>query len=499
VYINTNIYIAVGQNKCYIDFYRNNEFQGAVQRNIFSEVCMKYTLVRNKAFQGGHSVKTGLKLTTMQILVIGFALVIIIGGILLSLPISNRDGQGIPFINGLFTATSATCVTGLVVYDTFTQFNGFGQTVILILIQIGGLGFMIVAIAFSMFLGRKIGLRERTVLAESVSALKIGGIVKLTKKALLLTGTLELIGAILLSTRFIPEFGFWQGLWCGIFHSISAFCNAGFDILGRIEPYTSLTAFSGDGVVIITIGALIVMGGLGFFVWDDITEKKWHFSKYHLHSKLMITCTLSLIAGGAVLFFFLEADHTFKDMGIGERVLASLFASITPRTAGYNSIPVAEMSEGGTFLSMVLMLIGAGPGSTGGGMKVTTVIVIVLGIITRARNKEDINVFNRRLEEGVLGRAATSAGIYMILIFAGTLILTTQGNNVTDSMYEVLSGIGTVGLTRGITPFLPVISRITIILLMYSGRVGSLAVAMAVAEKRNKAGLKHIQEKIIIG
>lgn len=452
-----------------------------------------------KAYQGGNPVKTGLKLTTMQILVIGFALVIMIGGALLSLPIANRDGQGIPFLNGLFTATSATCVTGLVVYDTFTQFNGFGQAIILILIQIGGLGFMIVAIAFSMFLGRKIGLRERTVLAESVSALKIGGIVRLTKKALLLTGTLEAIGAILLSTRFIPEFGFWQGLWCGVFHSISAFCNAGFDILGRIEPYTSLTTFSGDGVVIMTIGALIVMGGLGFFVWDDVTDKKWHFSKYHLHSKIMITGTLSLIVGGAILFFFLEADHTFKDMGLGERLLSSFFASVTPRTAGYNSVPIASMSESGTFLSMVLMLIGAGPGSTGGGMKVTTIVVILLGIISKARNNEDINVYNRRLEEGILGRAATSAGIYMILVFAGTMILTLQGNNVTNSLYEVLSGIGTVGLTRGITPLLPVISRITIILLMYSGRVGSLAVAMAVAEKRNKAGLKHIQEKIIIG
>jgi trk system potassium uptake protein TrkH len=444
-------------------------------------------------------VKSGLKLTTLQILVIGFALVIMIGGILLSLPISNRDGQGIPFIDGLFTATSATCVTGLVVYDTFSQFNAFGQAVILLLIQIGGLGFMIVAIAFSMFIGRRIGLRERTVLAESVSAFKIGGIVKLTKKALILTILCELAGAVLLSMRFIPQFGLWQGIWCGLFHAVSAFCNAGFDILGRIEPCTSLTNYSGDPLVNLTVMTLIVIGGLGFFVWDDVTAKKLHFSKYHLHSKIMISATGLLIVSGAIMFFFLEADHTFKDMGAGERVLSSLFASVTPRTAGFNTVPIGEMSEGGTFLTMTLMLIGAGPGSTGGGMKVTTVVVIILGIISRARNKEDLNIYSRRLEEGVLGRAATSAGIYLVLMFAGTLILSVQGFLVEDAMYEVLSSIGTVGLSRGVTSQLPVISRIAMMLLMYSGRVGSLAVAMAVAEKRNKSTLKHIQEKIIIG
>ncbi len=446
-------------------------------------------------------MRTHFRLSTMQVLVIGFALVIVIGGALLSLPFSNRDGQGIPFINGLFTATSATCVTGLIVYDTYTQFNLLGQAIILTLIQVGGLGFMFVAITFSLFLGSRISLRQRSILMESVSALKLGGIVRLTKKALIITLILEFLGAVILASRFIPQFGFWPGLWCGVFHSVSAFCNAGFDILGRIEPFISLTHFSGDAAVNITIALLIAIGGLGFFVWDDITVYKWHVKKYHLHSKIILTGTFVLIVGGALLFYFLEAGYTFKDMTTGERVLASFFASVTPRTAGYNTVPIAEMSEGGTFLSMLLMLIGAGPGSTGGGMKVSTVVVILLAVYARIRNREDINIYSRRLEDGALRTASTSAGIYLTLAVVGTFILCGQGFDVTSSMYEVLSGIGTVGLTRGITPSLPFLSKLTILLLMYAGRVGSLSVAAAMSVRRTKnpSALRHIPEKIIIG
>lgn len=446
-------------------------------------------------------MRTGLKLSTLQVLVIGFACLILVGGGLLSLPFTNRSGQGIPFINGLFTATSATCVTGLVVYDTYTQFNFLGQAIILLLIQIGGLGFMFVAIMFSMFFGRRIGLRQRSILMESVSALKIGGIVRLTKKAFVITVALELTGAVVLATRFVPEFGLWSGIWCGIFHSVSAFCNAGFDILGRIGPFSSLTHYINDAVVSMTIMVLVIIGGLGFFVWDDITEKKWHVTKYHLHSKIMISGTLVLIIGGAVLFYFLEADHTFKDMWTGERILQSFFSSVMPRTAGFNAVPISEMSEGGTFLSMVLMIIGAGPGSTGGGLKVTTVFVILLAIIARVRNKEALNVYGRRLEAGTLGVAATSAGVYLMLVVIGTFILCAQGFPVASSLFEVLSGISTVGLSTGITTDLPVISRMAIILLMYAGRVGSLSVAMAVSVKRAKShtSLKNITEKIIVG
>lgn len=450
---------------------------------------------------GGNGVRTHFKFSTMQVLVIGFALVIVIGGTLLSMPFSNRDGKAIPFINGLFTATSATCVTGLVVYDTYTQFNLLGQAIILLLIQIGGLGFMFVAITFSLLLGRRISLRQRSILMESVSALKIGGIVRLTKKALVITLILELTGAVILAARFVPRFGFWPGIWCGIFHSVSAFCNAGFDIIGRIAPFSSLVPFASDATVNITIGLLIAIGGLGFFVWDDITEHKWHVTKYHLHSKIMITGTLVLIVGGALLFYLFEVNYTMKNMSTGERMLASFFASVTPRTAGYNTIPIAEMSEGGTFLSMLLMLVGAGPGSTGGGIKVTTVAVLLLAVSARIRNSEDIEVYGLRLEDGALRTASTSAGIYVILIVAGTFILCAQGFDVTTSAFEVMSGIGTVGLTRGITPTLPFLSKMTILVLMYAGRVGSLAVAAAMSVKRTKdpSALRRISEKIIIG
>ena len=446
-------------------------------------------------------MKTGVRLTSMQILVIGFTLVILVGGALLSLPIASRDGHGIPFINGLFTATSATCVTGLVVYDTYTQFTLFGQIVILLLLQVGGLGFMFVAIMFSLFVGRKIGLRERSLLMDSVSALKLGGVVRMTKKALILTFAAELTGAILLSIRFVPQFGLAKGLWCGIFHSVSAFCNAGFDILGRLLPYSSLTTYQSDPLVIITISILIIMGGLGFFVWDDVSEKKLRFSKYHLHSKLMLTGTLVLLVGGGVLFFFLEPNDSMKGMDTADRLLSSFFASVTPRTAGFNATRIDTMSPAGSFLTMVLMMIGAGPGSTGGGMKVTTVLVIIIGIVARIRGRQDLDVYGRRLEDTALSRAATSAGIYLLLAFGGGMILSAQGYPLTDALFEVLSGIGTVGLSRGITPTLPIISRLTLILLMFAGRVGSLAVVMSLSVRRNKPHprITHISERVIIG
>ena len=446
-------------------------------------------------------MKTGLKLSSMQILAIGFALFIIIGGVLLSLPIASRDGQSIPFLNGLFTSTSATCVTGLALYDTYTQFTLFGQIVILLLIQTGGLGFMIVAIMLSLILGRRIGLRERKVLMQSVSALKLGGVVKLTKKVFILTICFELMGAAILSIRFIPQFGAARGIWYALFHSISSFCNAGFDLLGRIEPFGSLTPYVGDALVNITVMVLIVIGGLGFFIWDDVTQNKHHFSKYHLHSKLMITATGVLIVGGAILFYVFEKSHTMADMGVGERILASMFASITPRTAGFSTVQVGEMSSGGTLLTMVLMLIGAGPGSTGGGMKVTTVLVLILAVVSRAKNREDMNIFKRRLDGSLLHSAATSASIYLLFTLVGSLILSAQGMSVTDTVFEAVSGIGTIGLTTGVTPGLSVVSRIVVMLLMFAGRVGSLSVAtvMMTRRARSQAAVKYVSERIILG
>ena len=446
-------------------------------------------------------MKTGLKFSSMQILAIGFALFIVIGGVLLSLPFASRDGQSIPFLNGLFTSTSATCVTGLAVYDTYSQFTLFGQIVILVLIQIGGLGFMIVAMMFSMLLGRRISLRERAVLMDSVSAMNLGGVVRLTKKVLIVTICMELLGAAVLSIRFVPQFGAARGIWYSLFHAVSAFCNAGFDLMGRLEPFSSLTYYAGDALVNITVMILIIVGGLGFFVWDDVSRNKLHFTKYHLHSKIMIVATGVLVVLGAVLFFVFESGYSMAGMGFGERVLASVFASITPRTAGFSTVPVSEMSTGGTLLTMVYMLIGAGPGSTGGGMKVTTVFVLVLAILARARNKDDMNIFERRLDQHFLYKAATSISAYLLFALIGALVISAQELSFTDTVFEALSGIGTVGLSTGITGQLSGLSRIMIMILMFAGRVGSLSVATAMMTRKARAhaAVRYVSERIILG
>jgi len=438
-----------------------------------------------------------IRLTSMQILSIGFALMIIVGGILLWLPISSREG--IPFINAFFTSASAACVTGLVIYDTYSQFTFFGQAVILILIQVGGLGFMMVGILFSMFIGRRIGLRERSLLMESVGFWKVGGIVRLTRRVLITTGIIELVGTAFLAIRFCPRFGLWEGLWSALFHSVSGFCNAGFDIMGRIAPSSSLMDFSDDIIVNLTIVVLIIFGGLGFFLWNDVIENKWHISKYQLHTKIVLFMSGLLIILGTVGFFLLEKDAAFVGMPTGERLLASLFQSVTPRTAGFNTVDLTTLSEGGTLLTMLLMFIGAGSGSTAGGIKVTTLTVLLLSVITQSYHRSDLNIFGRRLEDDAVKRACSNTTLYLILSLFGCFMLCIQGFSISDSMFEALSAIGTVGLSKGITPQLSSISKIVIILLMYSGRVGSLSVAMAMARRREEPRLKKTTEKIIIG
>lgn len=435
----------------------------------------------------------------MQIITMGFALLIIVGAVLLSLPISNRNGEGIPFINAVFTSASATCVTGLVVYDTYMQFTFFGQLVILSLLQIGGLGFMTIIVLFSLILGKHIGLYERSLLMESISTLQIGGIIRLVKRVLIGTAIIEFIGACLLTIRFIPMFGLAKGIWFSIFHSVSAFCNAGFDLMGTIEPFSSLVSFSGDIIVNVTIISLIIIGGIGFIVWDDIAEKKWHFKKYRLHTKIMLSYTFLLILLSAVVFFFIETDKAFAGMGAVEKILASLFHSVTPRTAGFNTVPIADISEASSLITIILMFIGAGSGSTGGGIKVTTFVVILLSVASYARRRIDLNIFNRRLEDGCIKRAASSIGLYLIICMFGVFVLSGQGFGLKDSLFEAFSAIGTVGLSTGITSSLPTLSRIVVIILMYSGRVGSLSVVMAVTEHNDKVAIKNMSERIVIG
>ncbi|EDT75549.1 TrkH family potassium uptake protein [Clostridium butyricum] len=438
--------------------------------------------------------------TYSQISAISFMSIILIGALLLTLPISSRSGEATPFIDALFTSASATCVTGLVVYDTYTHFSLFGQIVILSLIQIGGLGFMIIATLFSLMLKRKIGLKERGMLQESVSTVHIGGIVRLTKHILFGTVIFEAIGAVILALRFYPDMGLKQGIYNGIFHSISAFCNAGFDLMGRFEPSSSLTLYRGDIVVNLVIMTLIVVGGVGFLVWEDIFTNKLKFCKYRLHTKIVLVVTATLIIVPAIIFYSIERTKSFADMGTTESWLASFFQSVTPRTAGFNTANIAELSEGSILLTIILMVIGGSPGSTAGGVKTTSFAVIILSLIASIRHTEDINVFNRRLERDVIKKAYDVITIYfMCCALAVLLICALQPFGLKEVFFEVVSALSTVGMSTGITPDLNSLSKFIITLLMFFGRVGSLSVALVFSEKKEYIPIRKPVEKISIG
>jgi trk system potassium uptake protein TrkH len=431
---------------------------------------------------------------------LSFMVVIFIGTILLMLPVASTQNRVTPFVDALFTSTSATCVTGLIVYDTPTYFSQFGQIVILLLIQIGGLGFMTVAILFSMAFGRRIGLKERAYLMEAVNSAQLGGVVRLVRHILIGTFLLEAGGAVLLSLRFCPAFGLGQGIWFGIFHSVSAFCNAGFDLMGRVAPSASLTMYRNDLLVNLVVLCLVVVGGIGFVVWDDILKNKLRVRAYSLHSKLVLSSTAVLILVSAVVFFFSEQDAAFSGLNFGQRALASLFQAITPRTAGFNTVDPATFSGGGTLFTMLLMVIGAGSGSTGGGIKISTFAVVFFSVIAYLRGEQDVNLFRRRLEPGIAVRAFTSIAFYLMLAFLGCIIIiSAQGFPLLDVMFESLSALGTVGLSLGITRDLEPLSRAVIILLMYSGRLGSLTVFMAVLSRKQNAKLQYATEKVLIG
>lgn len=441
-----------------------------------------------------------LKLTYTDIIVFGTLFIILVGGFILSLPISSKDGTPTPYIDSLFTAASAFCVTGLIIYDTFTHWSLFGQIVILTLIQVGGLGFMTIITLFSMFLRRKIGLKERRLLMESANTLKIGGIVLLIKKILIRTFIFEILGALLLTLRFYPKMGLKEGLYNGIFHSISAFCNAGFDLMGKYGQFSSLTTYMNDVVVNIIIMILIVVGGIGFVVWDDIGENRFRFKKYNLHTKIVLATTSSLILGGAIIFFIIESKHSMLNMTLIERILSSLFHSITPRTAGFNTVNLNAMSEGGYLMTMLLMVIGGSPGSTAGGIKTTTFVTLFIAALSSAKQQSDIAIFKRRLEADTLKKASSITVIYISTAFIAIMLLSAaQDFTLEEIMFEVISAIGTVGLSLGITPMLNNFSKIIISLLMYGGKIGVLTIAAVIAEKKEPALLSRPYEKIIIG
>lgn len=454
----------------------------------------------NKIWKKPWGKKWHSKMTATRTIALGFLIIILIGTFLLMLPASSADGRAKDFLSALFTATSATCVTGLVVVDTYAGWSVFGKAVLLVLIQVGGLGFMTVGVFVAVLMKRNIGLKERGILQESMNTLQIGGIVRLVKKITIGTFLIEGIGAVLLSIRFVPRLGWLEGICNGIFHSISAFCNAGFDLMGKEEEYSSLVAFSGDYLVNITVMLLIVIGGIGFLVWDDLQKKKFRFKEYRLHTKLVLTVTASLILGGALLIYLLEKDGLMADMGAGESILASLFASVTARTAGFNTIDIGKMSAGSKLVTIVLMFIGGSPGSTAGGVKTTTFAVMLIFVWANLRNSHGSNVFGRRLEEEEIRKASIVVTINLLLAVGAAIILCAlQDLPTEDILLEVFSAIGTVGMSAGITRDLSSLSRVVIILLMYCGRIGSMTFALSFTERKKVAPVQLPAEKIIIG
>lgn len=435
-----------------------------------------------------------------QFIGLGFLGLILLGTLLLMLPISARDGQATPMADALFTATSATCVTGLVRVDTYTHWTLFGQIVILLLIQIGGLGFMTVSVIFSLVFKRKIGLRERGLISESVNAIQVGGIIHLAKKILFGTLLVEGTGAVLLSLRFCGQLGFLRGIYYGIFHSVSAFCNAGFDLMGYQGEYSSLVNYSGDWLVNLTIVSLIVIGGIGFLVWDDVTKKGIHFRKYRVHSKIVLTATAVLIFGGTLLFYLFEAGNLAKDMGVGETFLTCLFDAVTPRTAGFNTTDIASLTDGSKLLSILLMFIGGCPGSTAGGIKTTTIVVLLLHVRANVKRTRGVNIFRRRIDDDAVKRASAVAVTNLLLALTAALVICgNQSLDLRDVLLETFSAISTVGMSTGITRELTLISQIAVILLMYCGRVGSLSMALSFTEKKKISPYELPEEKILIG
>ena len=435
-----------------------------------------------------------------QFIAYGFFCVIITGTLLLMLPFASRDGQSEPFLNCLFTATSASCVTGLVVADTWSQWSLFGQLVILTMIQIGGLGFITVGVFISIVLRRKIGLKERGLMMESVNTLQIGGVVRLAKKIIIGTCIFEGTGAVLLAIRFIPQFGFFRGLFYGIFHSISAFCNAGFDLMGGQTPYSSFVAYYDDWLVNLVIMSLIIIGGIGFIVWDDLSRNKLHFRKYMLQTKIVLVTTAILVFGGGLLFYLLERNHLLVGMNTSGKILTSLFSSVTARTAGFNTTDTAALTDGSKLLTIILMFIGGSPGSTAGGIKTTTLVVLLLCVHSNIKQTYGINIFGRRLENDAVKRAGTILTINLLLAVTASLaIMAIQPLGFSDILFETFSAIGTVGMTTGITRALHPVSRCIIILLMYCGRIGSLSFALAFVQSKRKPHVQQPAEAINIG
>lgn len=436
------------------------------------------------------------QLSSSQIIILGFAALILTGSLLLMLPVSTRDGKGAVFTEALFTSTSAVCVTGLIVQDTATYWSPFGQAVILTLIQIGGMGVVTLAVAIAILSGKKIGLRQRSTMQEAIAAPKVGGIVRLTGFILRMTFLFEAAGAVLMAPVFCREFGPVKGIWYSVFHSISAFCNAGFDLMGCRTPYSSLTSFAGNPVINLTVMALIIIGGIGFMTWDDVWINRRHIKKYRMQTKVILLTTMLLILVPAVYLYFFE----FTGIPLGRRILSSLFQSVTTRTAGFNTADLTLLSETGLGIMILLMLVGGSPGSTAGGMKTTTLAVMVSTAVSVFRRREHTHFFGRRITDDTVRESATILTMYVTLFVGGGFIMSrVEGLPLLTCFFETASAVGTVGLSLGITPTLGLASRIILILLMYFGRVGGLTIIFAALSGKQGFTARLPQEKLTVG
>ena len=439
------------------------------------------------------------RLYPVQILCIGFAVLIFIGAILLSLPISSAKGTETSLVDAFFTSTSAVCVTGLVTLDTGTYWSYFGKTVIIVLIQIGGLGFMAFATLLSLILGKKITLRERLVMRESMVTFRLQGIVRLARYILIFTFTAEFIGAALLATQFIPRLGFLKGLYYSIWHSISAFCNAGFDIIGYGK---SVTGYNQNLVILVTLSILIVVGGLGFIVWWELFQYR-DIKRISTHSKVVLFVTAVLIFLGALLILVFEYNNpeTLKNLPFVHKISNSFFSAITPRTAGFNSISTSGMTTAGIILTMILMFIGGSPGSTAGGIKTTTIGVMIMTVVSVIKGKEDTEIFKRKIPKSTVYKslAVNIIAFMMLSIVVIILSVTEIRAGFREILYEATSALGTVGLTLGITSELSSVSKVVLMITMYCGRVGLLTVVTALYARKNVSGVKYPEDKIVVG
>lgn len=435
------------------------------------------------------------KLSSFQIISIGFTGAILLGALLLMLPFSSSSGTFTPFLDALFTATSAVCVTGLIVHDTATYWSSFGQGVILLLIQVGGMGVITVAVLLAAISGKKISLMQRSTLQEAIAAPKVGGIVRLAKFIVKTALIIEFAGALIMMPTLCRDFGL-RGVWMAVFHAVSAFCNAGFDLMGVRVPFSSLTSYAADPLINVTIMLLIVIGGIGFLTWDDIRTNKFHLKRYRMQSKVILCTTAVLIILPAVYFFFLE----FSGLDMRERVLVSLFQSITPRTAGFNTVDFNVLSEAGRFIIIMLMLIGGSSGSTAGGMKTNTVAVLFATAVATFFHKEHAHFFDRRIDDDVVKNAVTILVLYIILtVFGGITISIIESLPLLDCLFEAASAVGTAGLSIGVTAAAGTVSRLILIVLMFCGRVGGLTLVFAALSGAKKSIGRYPLEKITVG